>query len=421
MAGRRRSAGEGGISAYATNSGERYLIKYQASTADGLGTRQVLRRGFRTKRAAGEALREALGDVAKGTHVAPSKLTFGDYLTDTWLPALRLKPSTVASYRKNVRLHVVPHVGPLALSAVTGQRLTALYRRLESTGRVDGAGGLSARTVRYVHTIVHRALRDAVEDGLLAVNPAGRAKPPTSAQAKPPELRYWTPSQLAAFLAWARDEDDLFSAWQLLAATGMRRGEVLALRWSDVDFTNARVAVRRSAVLVKHHGEGETIEVGTPKNTRARVVDVDERTVAVLRAHRVALAGIELRMARDDALVLPSNQGTIRHPERFSRSFVARISRAGRALAVAQAAGAGKQLGADERQEQAGQLLPLIRLHDLRHTHATALLLAGVHPKVVQERLGHRTISITLDTYSHVIPTMQRDAAELFMAAVYGR
>lgn len=398
----RRTAGEGGISAYQTQAGERFLIKYQAPAVAGMTTRQVLRRGFRTRREAAAELRSALADVAKGTHIAPSKLTLGAYLTDTWLPSLRLKPSTVASYRKNVRLHVVPYVGPLPLSGITGQRLTALYRRLETSGRADGKeGGLAARTVRYVHTIVHRALRDAMEDGLLAANPADRAKPPTTAQGKAPELHYWTPAQLSAFLGWAEcDEDELFPAWQLLAATGARRGEVLALRWTDIDLPNARVAIRRSAVLVRNHGEGETIEIGPPKSGRARVVDVDPRTVAVLRAHRSALAGLDLRLARDEAYVLPSTSGDVRHPERFSRAFLARGVRA--------------------RRELGEHALPAIRLHDMRHTHATALLLAGVHPKVVQERLGHATISITLDTYSHVIPTMQRAAADLFATAVYG-
>lgn len=400
---RRRSAGEGGISAYQTQAGERFLIKYLAPAADGVGTRQVLRRGFPTRRAAAAELRNALAEVAKGTHVVPSKLTLAAYLTDTWLPALRLKPSTSSSYAKNVRLHVVPHIGAVPLSSLTGQRLTALYRRLETSGRVDGEGGLSARTVRYIHTIVHRALRDAVEDGLLAINPADRAKPPTSAQAKAPELHYWTPAQLAAFLTWSSGdgEDDLHAAWQLLAATGVRRGEVLALRWSDIDFANARVAIRRSAVLVKHYGAGETVEVGPPKNGKARVVDIDPRTVAVLRAHRSALAELDLRLARDDALVLPADDGGVRHPERFSRAFNGRCARARKALGEKHAP-------------------PAIRLHDLRHTHATALLLAGVHPKVVQERLGHATISITLDTYSHVVPTMQKAAADSFATAVYG-
>jgi integrase len=221
-------------------------------TADGLGKRQVLRRGYKTRTAAVKALREALAEVDKGTHVAPNKLTLGTYLNDTWLPSLRLKPSTEASYRKNARLHLVPDLGALPLTSITGQRLTVLYRKLETEGRADGSGGLSARTVRYVHTILHRALRDAVEDGLLAINPADPAKPPTSAQAKAPELRYWTSAQLRAFLAWSEnDEDELFAAWQLLAATGMRRGEALGLRWGDVDLSASRVSIRRSAVLVR--------------------------------------------------------------------------------------------------------------------------------------------------------------------------
>ncbi len=155
---RRRAAGDSGISAYQTSQGERFLIKYSAPGLAGVGRRQVLRRGFRTRREAAAELRTALAEVTRGTHVVPSRLTLGDYLTGTWLPALRLKPSTAASYRKNVRLHVVPHLGTLPLASLTGQRLTALYRRLEASGRVDGAGGLSARTVRYVHTIVHRAV-----------------------------------------------------------------------------------------------------------------------------------------------------------------------------------------------------------------------------------------------------------------------
>jgi integrase len=219
-------------------------------------------------------------------------------------------------------------------------------------------------------------------------------------QAKAPEPRYWTPAQLGAFLTWSeRDEDELFPAWQLLAATGMRRGEALGLRWGDVDMANGRVAIRRSAVLVKNYGAGESVEIGPPKSGRA-LVEIDPRTVAVLRRHRAELAALDLRMTRQGAPVLPGRTGEMRHPERFSRSFSDRLARARRLL------------GDDAP--------PAIRLHDLRHTHATALLAAGVHAKIVQERLGHATISITLDIYSHVIPTMQRAAADQFAATVYG-
>jgi integrase len=398
---RRRSPGEGGISGYQTKAGELFLLKYQAPTSDGLGTRVVLRRGFPSRTAAAAELRRRLSDVDKGVHVEPGKGTFGDYITDSYLPSVRLKPSTESSYRKNLRLHVLPHIGSVPLRSLTGQRLTALYRKLETEGRADGAGGLSPRTVRYVHTIVRKALSEAVENGLIATNPADKAKPPSSSQAKAPELRYWTPAQLKRFLAWSeQDGDDLFVAWQLLSGTGARRGEVLALKWGDIDLGAGTVAIRRNAVVVKTFGAGERIEIGSPKNDRARLVNIDSRTVAALKAHRSLLAELDLRLARDDALVLPARDGGVRHPERFSRTFGYRLNRA------------RKHLGVDAP--------PVIRLHDLRHTHATALLLAGVHPKVVQERLGHSTIGITLDVYSHVVPALGKDAADLFAVAVWG-
>jgi hypothetical protein len=194
-------------------------------------------------------------------------------------------PSTAASYRKNVRPHVVPHIGACLLTSLTGQQLTALYRKLEVEGRADGHGGLSARTVRYVHAIFHRALRDAVEDGLLLVNPADRAKPPTMAQSKAPELRYWTPAQLGSFLVGTRPGRAVrgmaTSCRDRCPPRGAPRAAVGRCRFQKMHGW----AIRRSAVLVKNYGEGETVEIGTPKSTRARVVDIDPRTVAALKSH----------------------------------------------------------------------------------------------------------------------------------------
>jgi integrase len=376
------------------------MIKWQVPDLDG-GMRHRYRRGFTTRKAAATELRKRLGEVDKGGYVEPAKLTVAEYLEGEFLPSLRLKPSTESSYRKNVRLHLVPHIGKIPLAQLTGQRLTVLYRHLEASGRADGEGGLSARTVRYIHTIVKSALGEAVQNGLLVSNPADRAKPPSAQQAKSPELRYWTPEQSARFLRWAQEtEEGDFPAWQLLLATGMRRGEVLALRWGDLDLIRATVAVRRTAGLIKDFGGGERIEVGTPKGYRARVIDVDPGTVAALKAQRSLLAELDLRLARDVGLVFPGRDGGVRHPERFSRSFGWALKRCWKAIDVHE--------------------LPRIRLHDLRHSHATALLTAGVHPKVVQERLGHATISITLDTYSHVIPALGRDAAATWAESLWG-
>ena len=137
----------------------------------------MLRRGFHTRKAAADALREQLANIDRGAHVAPSRMTVEQHFA-TWLDGLRKGPTTVASYRKNVRLHVVPHIGDVKLAALTGARLTALYRQLETSGRQDGAGGLGARTVRYIHTIIHSALAAAIDDNLIALNPAARAKRP---------------------------------------------------------------------------------------------------------------------------------------------------------------------------------------------------------------------------------------------------
>lgn len=175
-------------------------------------------------------------------------------------------------------------------------------------------------------------------------------------------------------------------------------GELLALRWQDVDLTAGTLAIRRSATLIKDFGEGERILVGLPKNDKPRVIDIDPDTVTALRAQRTTLAGMDLSLARDDdGLVLPSRDGGIRYPERFSRTFGYRLARC------------RKKIGRDAP--------PVIRLHDLRHTHATGPLILGVHPKVVQERLGHATITITRDLYSHVLPSLRRSAADSWGAA----
>jgi integrase len=396
---RRRQAGEGGISEYATKAGPRFLIKYAAPDEDG-GKRWVLKRGFATRRAAAAALREQLSKIADGTHVRPNKITVGEHLAE-WLDGLRLAPSTIASYHKNVRLHVEPHIGALRLDQLTGARLTKLYRQLEESGRVDSkGGGLSARTVRYIHTIIHKGLAVAVRDGRLAVNPADKADPPSAKAAKAPEMHPWTDGQLRAFLGWARASDDMYVAWRLLAMTGMRRGEALALQWRDIDFDAGTIAVRRAATLVKTKGQPERIVIDKPKSGKERVVDVDDQTLAALRAHRKTIGTLSLPLAREDAYVLGTVEGTVRHPERFSLAFKHHVARA--------------------RTELGHDTLPEVRLHDLRHSHATILLKAGEPVKVVSERLGHASPMITLTVYAHVLPTMQRAAATRFAAMVDG-
>ena len=272
---KRRSPGEGAYP-YKTNAGERWRFKCVVTLPD--GTRQpVNRRGFVTKQDALRVMREALAASDRGGFTDPSKQPFGSYVA-SWLDGLRLAPSTIASYRKNVRLHIAPAIGALPLTQVTPLRLDALYRKLEKSGRHHGQGdGLSPRTVLYIHTIISAALRDAVEADLLPRNPAAKAHPPTTKQARAaaPEMRPWTAAQLAAFLCWSGEHSGLHAAWHVLAMTGIRRGELLALRRRDLDLDAGTISVRRSVGVVKTWGEPEQISEGPTKTGKPRVIDVD--------------------------------------------------------------------------------------------------------------------------------------------------
>jgi integrase len=396
---RRRQAGEGSISEYATEAGPRFLIKYMAQREDGT-RRVVLKRGFVSRRAAAVALRAEIRKSELGEWIETSKQSLDAYLA-VWVDGQRLAPATLASYRKNIRLHIGPYLGATVVDRLTASAVDAWMRQLEAAGRADGQGGLSARTVRYVFTILRAALADAVKQGRLARNPTDRSSPPSPSQARPPEMHAWTAPELARFLRWADEHDpDAGMGWRLLAFTGMRRGEALALRWRDVDLDVGRIAVRRSVGVVKTKGHGERLIEGATKTGQSRVVDLDAGTVAALRAYRAARGSLALDLVRDTALVLGDLDGKHRHPERFSRRFVAHVVQARKALG--------------------DELLPVIRLHDLRHTHATLMLAAGEPVKVVSERVGHANATITLTVCQHVHPGMGRQAADRFAALLDG-
>jgi integrase len=253
--------------------------------------------------------------------------------------------------------------------------------------------------VRYIHTIVHRALRDAVKWGRLVLNPADAADPPRARDAaeSAPAMLTWEGAQLATFLRWSKD-DRYGPAFHFLATSGMRRGEALGLRWADVDLDSAKVAIRRTLIVVGHD-----VTYGHTKTGRSRVVELDAPTVAVLRSHWARQAQDRLLLGvgyQDEDLVFCHHDGRPYHPERFSREFDRKLERYNR--------------------ENPKAPLPRLRLHDLRHTWATLALQAGVHPKVVAERLGHVSTNVTLNTYSHVVQGMQGKAAEDVAALIFG-
>ncbi len=374
-----------------------------ASGKDGR-RQQVKRRGFRTKAEAVAAMDELRAAARQGTFVTPHRQTVKEFLELDWLPAVRrqLAPSTWESYERNVRHHIVPAVGGIHLQALDGGHLNRLYTKLLETGRLRGnqSPGLKSRTVRYIHTIIHSALDDAVKWRRVPLNAANQATPPSAKAAKAPEMKTWTASELAAFLE--RTAGDRYGyAWAFLATTGCRRGEALGLRWSDVDLDAASVSIRQQVIPLPRPGgvgrEGRIVS-GT-KTGDARVIELDGRTVLLLRTWRKAQTAERLVLDvqyEDFGLVFPRFDGRPFHPEAFSKTFDRRV----RLPDFAD--------------------LPTIRLHDLRHTWATLALEAGVDVAVVSKRLGHSSPVITWQTYQHVRKGMQTDAAERVADAIFG-
>jgi integrase len=353
--------------------------------------RQRSKGGFRTKRECQEALNEALARLREGTFVRSSPRSLGAFLVEEWLPAVRpprVRPSTWASYCMAVERHIVPALGGVLLQGLTPGHLTAFYRALLDEGRRDGHGGLAPKSVRNVHGVLHAALRDAVRWGYLPRNVAALADLP---KGMTPEMRVWGPEQLRAFVEQVRG-DPLFAAWLLLATTGMRRGEVAGLRWVDVDLDAGRISPRRPRVVVNYE-----VVVSEPKTAKGRrSLALDPATMSALREHRTRQ--LEQRLAvgprwQDSGLVFTWPDGRPIHPERFTRWFEQHARAAG---------------------------LPKIRLHDIRHSYATAALAAGVPAKVVSERLGHANIAITMDTYSHVLPGLDAQAAGTVAQLILG-
>lgn len=292
--------------------------------------------------------------------------TLGEFLRDEWLPAARAKirPTTYVGYEGHVRRYLVPALGDKPLDEVTPSDLNRLYAQLLAR--------LRPATVRGIHATVRSALRDAVKWGLLEVNVAERADPPKQGEA---QMTVWTATQLSAFLRFT-ENDRLYPLWLTLAMTGIRRGEALGLRWNDLDLGARRLQVRQTIVQA-----GSKVLFGTPKTARGRrVVILDAATADVL-------AGLP----RYGELVFCHPDGRNLHPGETTKHFLALVDASG---------------------------LPRIRLHDLRHTHATLALQAGVHPKIVSERLGHSSIAFTLEVYSHALPTLQEEAAARIAALV---
>lgn len=378
--------------------------------------RQLFRSGFATKTEAQTALNTLRAERDAGAVVRPSRLTVDEWLT-LWLAGLNdLRDTTRASYERLARLHVSPHIGEDRLQDVDTARLNTMYTTLAGEG-------LSPATIQRVHAVVSGAFGAAADDGKIGKNPArrhGRGRGPRLPKAQTAEAvapSAWTAAQLRAFLSemavyehrraggeTVYSKDRLYALWRLLASTGMRRGEALALTWADVDLAGKHAVVKASRVpapdrygTVDHLPKGVR-DAGSAR--RIRTLDLDDETVATLREHHKRQAAERLKAGAGwhagpgGGWVFAYRDGRPMHPERVTRAFAVRVAKM--------------------------PDLPTITPHGLRHTWATLALQAGVPVHVVSAQLGHASPDITLRVYAHVLEGQTRGAVETVAAMIDG-
>ena len=353
--------------------------------------------GFNTEEEAKAARDEARVQARRGEYVNRSPSTVADYLAE-WLEAhaTTVKPKTFAGYRHDIDHYIVPHIGRMRLQALRPAVISKFYRDLADHGGQKGQP-LSAWTVSHVHRTLRKALADAVNvEQLLPDTPAARSKRPKTGTAEPAQI--WTIGQLDSFLTVARSHR-LFAFYRLAAYTGARRGELLHLRWDALNLDAAEVTLSGSTAVVR----GQRVE-GTTKGGRSRTISIDTETVTVLREHHRQQA--EERRSAGSAwtdsggLVFAGRWGEPLYPDTVSALMSKLISEYNKGVA------------------HSAKPLPHVRLHDLRHLHATTLLLAGVPVHVVAARLGHTDPAVTLRVYAHVLREHTAGVGDIFAQAV---
>ena len=364
---KKRGNGEGSITK--RNDG-RWMARYTVYTANGPERRHIY---GRTRHEVAEKLSKAVSDRVGGVVFDGDYETLGAYL-QRWIDEVvcgTVKQSTLENYAYIARLHIIPELGRVKLRALKSRDVRRHYRE-----KLDA--GLSPRTVQIIHTVLRKALQQAVRDDVLPRNVCDAVTAPRQTKK---EMEPLTPEQAKRLLENVR-EDRLRALYVLAITAGLREGELLGLRWEDVNLERKLLQVRRQLTRTR-----DGLSFTAPKRGKARVVRLTDMATAALEAHREAQNEERARAGflwQETGLVFTSITGTPVDVGNLTyRSFRPLLKRTD---------------------------LPRIRFHDLRHTCATLLLSKGTHPKIVQEMLGHANISMTMDTYSHVLPDMQEKA-----------
>ncbi len=338
-----------------------------------------------TKKGAEKRLSELLNQLDNGTFMKPGKTTLGEFL-ERWLNEYawpNLAPRTAEGYESITRQHLIPQLGNITLTQLKPEHIQRYYSEKLSGGRCDGKGGLSPRTVRHHHVTLHKALQCAVKWRLLSRNPADTIDLPHCQRS---EMRIMDEEDIHVFLE-AAESTPYYALFHMALFTGMRRSELLALRWCDIDLLLCQAYVTRTL----HHLRDGNIVYRAPKTAKGRrMIALPPSTALILGEHKEKQEATRVQLGiplKDEDLVFSDLNGRPLLPDTVSHAWTKLAKRTG---------------------------LGNIRLHDARHSHASLMLKTGTHPKIVQERLGHSSIQITLDTYSHIAPGLQEAAADHF-------
>ena len=350
--------------------------------------RQIKRRGFRTKRDAEDALQELLLDHNARRQAGSSRVTLQQFLEHDWLPMCtpRLRPATLHGYVKLIDNHINPVLGHIKLKDLTRHQIEKFYADRFERGGPSGKG-LSPKTVRNIHGVLSKALNDAVGWDMLASNPAVRAVLPRQQKR---EMKAWSEEEAASFLRWAR-KTDRYWMWRLLITTGIRRGELCGLRWSDVNLVKGTISIKATRVVA------EGVIEGPPKSDAGqRTINLDTETIAALKEHYEFIAhlaaGLGHAINPDNYLLIGPDLQPI-NPETVSRWW---------------------------RNDVRASGCSTIQMHGARHTAATIMLRQKVPLKVASERLGHADVGVTMRVYQHVNESDDRAAANALAQALDG-
>ncbi len=361
-----------------------YLGKDQVT-----GKKKYYYETIRGKKNAEKRLREILTAIDKGAWVEPTKLTLREYIEDRWLPHVnaRKQQSTYDMYESICRVHIVPNLGHIPLQNLNAMMLDDFYNERLQAPRADGQEGtLSENTIKHIHDIIRIALNQAVKWGILVRNVAEAATPPEVPKQRPAA---WTPEQAAKFLESVKN-DRYYAAYLLAIQAGLRRGEILGLRWQDINFVERYVTIKQTLVKTS---KGNVLKDPKTKDSQ-NATALSEATVDALRARMFAQAREKQDWEEKCGpgtwknpanLVFTREDGSPIKPDSFSRQFKKRLGKGG---------------------------IPRIRFHDQRHTAATIMIDAGTDIKVVSNQLRHADIGTTSDFYIGPIPEAQRRAAD---------